>query len=141
VAGAIIRRTERSLPNHRTVQGRQIPWLTFGEPARVTRWHQAQTSVGRSRADFIAFFMIAMLDEREDGTFKESEVVRERRCAPRLSVIRDGDGAGASKTNGIPKPELGNEGDSFLTRHASLVTCFRVCSLFRAPFEAWCIFG
>jgi hypothetical protein len=50
-----------------------MPWLTLGEPARVTRWHQAQTSVGRTRADFIAFFMIAMLDEREAATFKESD--------------------------------------------------------------------
>jgi hypothetical protein len=47
-----------------------MPWLTFGEPGRVTRWHQAHTSVGRGRADFIAFFMIAMLDEREAGAFK-----------------------------------------------------------------------
>jgi hypothetical protein len=48
-----------------------MPWLTFGEPARVTFLHQAQTKVGSVRADLIAFFMIAMLDEREGGTFKE----------------------------------------------------------------------
>jgi hypothetical protein len=62
---------ERSLPNQRTVQGRQMPWLTLGEPARVTFLHHAQTKVGSVRADLIAFFMIAMLDEREAGTFKE----------------------------------------------------------------------
>jgi hypothetical protein len=50
-----------------------MPWLTFGEPARVTFLHQAQTKVGSVRADLIALFMIAMLDEREAGTFKESD--------------------------------------------------------------------
>jgi hypothetical protein len=34
--------------------------------------HQAQTSVGRSRRDVIAFFMCVTLDEQESATFKKS---------------------------------------------------------------------
>ena len=63
---------ERSLPNQRTVQGRQIPWLTFIAPGRITSLHQAHTSVGRSGPALIAFlFMIVRLDERKCATFKE----------------------------------------------------------------------
>ena len=50
-----------------------MPWLTFGAPGSMTSLHHAQTNVGRTRADFIAFFMIAMLDERKARPFKETD--------------------------------------------------------------------
>jgi hypothetical protein len=55
-----------------------MPWLTFEAPGRMTCLHQAQTSVGRSRPDVIAFFMCVTLDEQELATFKESAALRAR---------------------------------------------------------------
>src|SRR5688572_879084 len=59
----------RSLPNHRTVQARQMPWLTLGAPGRMTCLHQAHTKVGRRRAAWMAVFMIGKLDSSRARTF------------------------------------------------------------------------
>jgi len=61
----------RSLPNQRTVQARQMPWLTFGAPGRMTCLHQAHTRVGRRRAALMALFMIGRLDSMRAGMFRQ----------------------------------------------------------------------
>lgn len=62
------------MPNQRTVQARQMPWLTFGAPGRMTSLHQAHTSVGKMRAALLAFFMIGKLDSRGAGMFNDAKL-------------------------------------------------------------------